>query len=258
MRVLAVGDVCGKIGCNFLMHTLPKLKVKNKIDLVIVNGENSADGNGITPDSADMLYAAGADVITGGNHTLRRKEIYSRLEEDSFLLRPANMSTDAGGSGYSVIDLGYVRVAVINLLGRVYLADCDNPFSEADRLIEKARNDGIKVILVDFHAEATAEKMALAYYCDGRASAVFGTHTHVATSDAKILEHGTGYITDIGMTGPVDSVLGVKKELSIAKIKDGAPVKFQLADGKCQLDGCIFDIDVRSGKTINIEQISIF
>ena len=258
MRVLAVGDVCGQIGCNFLMHTLPKLKVKNKIDLVIVNGENSADGNGITPDSADMLYAAGADVITGGNHTLRRKEIYSRLEEDSFLLRPANMSTDVGGSGYSVIDLGYVRVAVINLLGRVYLADCDNPFSEADRLIEKARNDGIKVILVDFHAEATAEKMALAYYCDGRASAVFGTHTHVATSDAKILEHGTGYITDIGMTGPVDSVLGVKKELSIAKIKDGAPVKFQLADGKCQLDGCIFDIDVRSGKTINIEQISIF
>lgn len=257
MRILTVGDVCGSVGCNFLLKILPKLKADNKIDLCIVNGENSADGNGITPHSADMLYAAGADVITGGNHSMRRREVFDRLDSDPYLLRPENMHTSGAGKGYAEVDLGHTQLAVINLIGRVYLPEADDPFSTADRLIEKAKQNGIKMILVDFHAEATAEKKALAFHLDGKASAVFGTHTHVPTADEQILPCGTGYISDIGMTGPDDSILGVKKELSIARIKDGTPVKFELAEGKCRLDGCIFDIDKSTGKCISVTRVNI-
>lgn len=258
MRILTVGDVCGSIGCEFLLKTLPKLKSDNKIDFCIVNGENSADGNGITPHSADMLYSAGADVITGGNHSMRRREIFERLDTDPFLLRPENMHTSGAGKGYAEVDLGARRVAVINLVGRVYMPEAEDPFSVADRLVDTARKNGIRIIMVDFHAEATAEKKALAYYLDGKASAVFGTHTHVATADEQILGNGIGYISDIGMTGPHDSILGVRPELSIAKIKDNAPVKFELAKGKCRLDGCIFEIDNSTGKTVSVERTSIF
>ena len=257
MRILTVGDVCGSIGCEFLLKTLPKLKADNRIDLCIVNGENSADGNGITPMSADILYSAGADVITGGNHSMRRREIFDRLDSDLFLLRPENMHTSGSGKGYSEVDLGARRVAVINLAGRVYMPEADDPFATADRLVDTATRNGIRIIMVDFHAEATAEKKALAYYLDGRISAVFGTHTHVATADEQILENGTGYISDIGMTGPDNSILGVKPELSIAKIKDNAPVKFELATGKCRLDGCIFEIDNQTGKTVSVKRINI-
>ncbi len=256
MRILTVGDVCGTVGCDFLLKTLPKIKSDNQIDLCIVNGENSADGNGIIPHSAETLYSAGADVITGGNHSMRRREIFDRLDSDPFLLRPHNMHTSGSGKGYAEVDLGARRVAVINLAGRVYMPESEDPFACADRLVEEAHNNGIRIVLVDFHAEATAEKKALAYYLDGRVSAVFGTHTHVATADEQILPHGTGYISDIGMTGPDNSILGVKPELSIAKIKDGASVKFELADGKCRLDGCIFEID-NNGKTVSVERISI-
>ena len=257
MRILTVGDVCGQIGCDFLLKTLPKLKSNNRIDVCIVNGENSADGNGITPTSADMLYAAGADVITGGNHSMRRREIFDRLDSDPFLLRPENMHTTGAGKGFAELDLGFKQIAVINLVGRVYMPEAEDPFSVADRLVTKAKDHGINIILVDFHAEATAEKKALAYYLDGRVSAVFGTHTHVPTADQQILPFGTGYISDIGMTGPDNSILGVKPELSIAKIKDGAPVKFELADGQCRLQGCIFEIDNKSGKTVSVERIDI-
>ncbi len=257
MKILCVGDVCGHIGCSFAMQKLPELKRKYNVNVCIVNGENSADGNGITPQSADMLYAAGADVITGGNHSLRRKEIFSKMESDPFLLCPHNMSGEFAGRGYCEVDLGNTRLAVINLSGRVYLNDYTNPFTIADELIKRANTNGINVIIVDFHAEATAEKKALAYYLDGRVSAVFGTHTHVATADEQILPQKTAYITDIGMTGPVNSVLGVKKELSIAKIKDGLPVKFELENGNCRLDGCIIEIDYKNGKAINIERISV-
>lgn len=257
MNILCIGDVTGSIGCEFLIKNLASLKHREHIDLCIVNGENSADGNGITPLSAEMLFTAGADVVTGGNHTFRRKEIFENLESDPFLLRPENTIGDAPGKGYCVVDLGKYQVAVINLIGRVYLNDAENPFLIADKLLGKITADKIKIIIVDFHAEATAEKKALAYYLDGRVSAVFGTHTHVATSDYQILPEGTGYVTDIGMTGPKNSVLGVRKELSIAKIKDGAPVKFELANGKCQLDGCIFEIDEKSGKCISVRNINL-
>lgn len=256
MKILCVGDVCGSIGCNFLMRVLPEIKKQNNIDLTIVNGENSADGNGITPSSADSIFAAGADVITGGNHSLRRREIFSLLETNDSILRPHNVITSATGKGYAEIDLGYTRVAVINLCGRVYMPEAKNPFTAADKLISLAESSGINKIIVDFHAEATSEKRALAAYLDGRVSAVFGTHTHVATADACILEKGTGFITDIGMTGPENSVLGVKTELSLARIKDETPVKFELADGKCRLDACIFEIDKTNGKTVSIKQFS--
>ncbi len=257
MRILCVGDVCGSIGCDYLKRVLPKLKRDEKIDCCIVNGENSADGNGITPFSADSLYAAGADIITGGNHSLRRREVFEALESDPYLLRPHNMITTGPGKGYTTFDLGYTRLAVINLVGRVYLPEANDPFLAADELIEAAENDGINIILVDFHAEATSEKKALAIYLDGRVSAVFGTHTHVQTADEQILPNGCGFISDIGMTGPIDSVLGVKKELSLARIKDGTPVKFLLADGKCQLDGCVFDIDGKTGKTTAVKRIKL-
>ena len=257
MNILTIGDVCGSIGCNYLLKILPELKRKENIDCIIVNGENSADGNGITPSSSESLFAAGADIITGGNHTLRRKEVYDTLDNNDFILRPHNLTDCSIGKGYAELDLGFIRIAVINLSGRVWMPDCNDPFKTADMLVEKAKENGIKTILVDFHAECTAEKRALAEYLDGRVSAVFGTHTHVQTADEKILKNGTAFITDLGMTGPKDSVLGVKTELSIAKIKDGAPVKFSLADGKSILNGCIFNIDKTNGKTIAVKRINI-
>lgn len=257
MNILAIGDVCGSTGCRFLMKTLPEIKRENCIDLCIVNGENSADGNGITPSSASMLYTAGADVLTGGNHSLRRREVFDRFENDPFLLRPDNLKTRGPGGGYTEIDLGRERAAVINLSGRVYMPEADDPFSAAEKLAEKAHTGGIKTVIVDFHAEATAEKKALAYCLDGKVSCLFGTHTHVPTADEQILPNGTGYITDIGMTGPNDSVLGVKKELSIARIRYDEPVKFTLAEGKCRLDGCVFEVDGKTGLTVGVRRINI-
>lgn len=259
MRIFCIGDVCGSIGCNAVRNVLPRFKSENKIDVCIANGENSADGNGITSDSANSLFVSGVDVITGGNHSLRRREVFPYLDENEFILRPANLSSNAPGKGLSFLDLGFVKIAVINLSGCVYLPElsAENPFFTADELINIAKKENAKIIIIDIHAEATAEKKALAYYLDGKVSAIFGTHTHVLTADNQILPNGTGYITDIGMTGPFDSVLGVKKELSIAKIKDNEPVKFSLADGKCCLTGCIFDIDSKTYKTTNTRLVNL-
>ncbi len=259
MRILAIGDVCGSVGCECVRRVLPALKREKKIDMVIINGENSADGNGITPDSADYLFSLGVDVLTGGNHSLRRAEVYDYLDRIDTCLRPHNLSEVQNGKGYCVCDFGRTQVAVINLSGKIYLerlgASC--PFTAADELIEKAKADGVKIIVMDFHAEATSEKRALGLYLDGKISAFFGTHTHVQTADSQILEKGTGYITDIGMTGPRDSVLGVKKEIIINRLKDNDMSKFELSDGECILNGCIFDIDERSGKTLAVERVYI-
>lgn len=255
VRVLAVGDVCGAAGCRAVLKLLPLIKRNESIDLVILNGENSAVGNGITPESAQLLFSAGADVITGGNHTLRRREFHEMLDENPFLLRPHNISSDYG-SGYSLVDMGRCSVAVINLSGQVYLNDlkASNPFEAADILIEKAENDGAGIIIVDFHAEATSEKRALGFYLDGRVSAFFGTHTHVATADAQILPQGTGYITDLGMTGAISSVLGVKTDIIIDRLKNGSMQKFEQEDSAASLSGCIFDID-RFGKATAVKTV---
>ena len=260
MKILAIGDVCGKIGCDTVRRVLPDLKKQYLINFVVINGENSADGNGITPSSAQSLFAYGADVITGGNHSFKRKEICSLMEENHFLLRPDNLPNDLSGSGYCLVDCGYARVAVINLSGTIYLEslNASSPFQRADELINRAKDDDADIILVDFHAEATSEKRALGLYLDGKVSAFFGTHTHIQTNDAQILPLGTGYITDLGMTGPIDSVLGVKSSIIISRLKDkNTSEKFVLADGKCMLNGCIFDIDKNTGKTINTTLINI-
>ena len=237
MRVLAVGDVCGSIGCEYVRKVLPALKKNKNIDAVIINAENSADGNGTTKESAEYLLNLGADVLTGGNHSLRRPEFYDYLDQSDFVLRPHNLGEDKSGNGYCLVDFGKVTLAVINLSGKIYLeksgADC--PFKAADELIEKAKNDGAKIIIIDFHAEATSEKRALGLYLDGKVSAIFGTHTHVQTADEQILQNGTGYITDLGMTGPIDSVLGVKKEIIINRLKSNDMSKFELADGEILL-----------------------
>lgn len=259
MRILTVGDVCGSIGCEYVRKVLPALKKNKNIDAVIINAENSADGNGTTRESAEYLLNLGAHTLTGGNHSLRRPEFYDFLDQSDCVLRPHNLGDDKSGKGYCLLDFGRTSVAVINLSGKIYLekmnADC--PFKCADELIGKAKQDGAKIIIVDFHAEATSEKRALGLYLDGKVSAFFGTHTHIQTADEQILQNGTGYITDIGMTGPIDSVLGVKKEIIINRLKSNDMSKFELANGECSLNGCIFEIDEKTGKTTRIERINI-
>ena len=257
MKILAIGDVYGRQGCEFLIKKLYKIKKDYSIDLVIANGENSAEGNGILPGSAEMLFTAGVDVITGGNHSLRRREIYSMLDENPFLLRPANLPKSAPGKGIAYIDMGYTCVAVINILGVVYLESMSCPFETADKLIAEAKQNGAKMIILDFHAEATSEKRALGFYLDGKVSCVFGTHTHIQTADEQILPQNTGYITDLGMTGVIDSVLGVDKNIIIQKMKDKLPIKFHNAVGSCKLNGCIFEIDKSTGFTTAIQRIQI-
>lgn len=257
MKILCLGDVVGKNGCEAVFNSLPRLRRQYDADLVIANGENSAEGNGILPGSAERLFSCGVDIITGGNHTFRRREIYDMLENSEYLLRPANFPTRALGHGSCVYDMGRLRVGVINLIGCVYLEAYDSPFDTADRIVEQMRTDGVKIIVVDFHAEATGEKGALGYHLDGRVSAVFGTHTHVQTNDECILPLGTGYISDLGMCGPKYSVLGVKPEIAVEKMRTKMPIRFENAEGESVINGCLFDIDEKSGKTLQIEKIRL-
>lgn len=256
MKILCIGDVVGSVGCRFLMKTLPAFKRRHNVDFVIANGENSADGNGITPASAKLLFDSGVDVITSGNHAFRRRESYEYYDSCSELIRPANFpNRTTPGRGYTVVDMLRYQVCVINLMGTMFLEPLDCPFRTIDRILEETA--GYKVRILDFHAEATAEKRALGFYVDGKVSAMFGTHTHVQTADEKILGHGTGYITDVGMTGTEDSVLGVKKELAIAKFRDKLPVRFDLAEGECRMDCVLFDVDLKSGKTTAVQRFSV-
>ena len=255
MNILCIGDVVGSVGCAHLRQVLPRVKRELSVDVCIVNGENSADGNGILPQSAAAIFAAGADVITGGNHTFRRREIYEELENNEFLLRPANLPHGTPGRGMTLIDRGCYQVAVINLQGTVYMESLACPFETLDKLLAKTGNP--RFCVVDFHAEATAEKKALGFYADGRISALFGTHTHVATADEQILPQGTGFITDVGMTGPTLSCLGVKPELSIEKMRTKLPVRFAVADGACHMDGVLFTIDDKSGHTTAVRRIRV-
>lgn len=259
MRVLCVGDVFGPSGVSALLHYLPEIKRREGVDLCIVNGENSSCKNGIDKSSAANIFAAGADIITGGNHTLRHEEIYEELDGNPCLLRPHNIKAEAGG-GYLLYDMGKYCVAVINLMGCVFLerSEAENPFLCADGLIERAQADGARFIIVDFHAEATSEKRALGLYLDGRVSAFFGTHTHVLTADAQVLPGGTGYITDIGMTGVVDSVLGVKKEIIINRLKQKDMSRFEAAEGDAMICGCVFELDDKSGLCQSAKEIKFF
>lgn len=254
MVILAIGDVVGVPGSEYLRRRLPTIKKQYGVDFCIANGENSAAGNGITPDSADYLFSCGVDLITTGNHVYRRREIYERLDSCHDIIRPANYYAGNPGKGVAVADMGSVKIGVINLAGNAFM-DGDNPFTAVDGCLDEISDCRIK--LVDFHAEATGEKRALGFYLDGRVSAVFGTHTHVQTADEQILPDGTGYITDLGMVGTVQSVLGVAPQNIITKLKTGMPTRFENHSGECMLCGCIFDIDKQSGKTVDIQRINI-
>jgi hypothetical protein len=253
MQILAIGDVVGSIGCKFLRKHLPSLKKIKHIDMVIANGENSADGNGITPTSARYLFDSGVDVITTGNHAFRRRECYDEFDQCDTLLRPANFPKSAPGKGVCIFDMGRVRVGVVNVMGVVYMEPLDCPFEAVDKVLPNLP----KITLVDFHAEATGEKGALAHYLDGKVSAVFGTHTHVQTADEQILPGGTGFISDLGMVGPIHSILGVKPELIVQKMKHKLPVRFENGTGDCHLDAVLFTIDEKTGKTTAVERIRI-
>lgn len=255
VNILCVGDVVGSIGCNFLRERLPALKKLKNIDLCIVNGENSADGNGITHASAQHLLDSGADVITTGNHSFRRKESYAMYDSWETLLRPANYPDAAPGRGICTVDLGRVQVAVINLMGTVYMDSLTSPFEKLDSLL---KTPGLpKICVVDFHAEATGEKRALGFYADGRATALFGTHTHVQTADETLLPRGTGYLTDVGMTGTIHSVLGVKPEIIIGRYLTKLPARFDLMKGPCRMDCVIFTADETTGLCTGVERISV-
>ncbi len=255
MNILVLGDVVNSEGCQLLRKKLSAFKKLNCIDFCIANGENSADGNGITPLSAEMLFSCGVDFITTGNHVYRRKEVYDLLDESEFIIRPCNYSPSNPGKGSAVADCGFFSIGIINVMGTMFMENLENPFDAVDREIEKLK-DKTNIILVDFHAEATSEKKAMGFYLDGRVSAVFGTHTHVLTADNSVLPHGTGYITDIGMCGVKHSVLGVDKDIIIEKFRFNMPQRFDKAQGDSIANGCIFTIDKATGKCTDTQLVS--
>lgn len=256
IKILCVGDVIEKPGQEYLLRQLRRFQSSADVDFTVVQGENSAVSNGINEASADAILRAGADVITGGNHTLKRREFFDRLEEDGRLLRPANLGVQSAGKGFSIYTVKNTKIAVINLLGMAYMESCDNPFKCVLDIFEKIPED-VKIRIVDFHAEATSEKQAMGFMLDGRASAVFGTHTHVQTADVRILPKGTGYITDLGLCGAVNSVIGSVPELAIKKFLNYESVHFKAAEGRCEMDGALFTVSVKTGLCENAEAVRI-
>ena len=254
VNILAVGDVSGKPGLEFLQSHLASIKKTKRIDFTVVNGEN-ANVVGITPAQAESIFSAGADVITLGNHTWTRYELKEYLDERKGILRPANFSLCCPGRGHDVYKTAFGDIAVLNLMGRYALdTNTDNPFYVADEILSSLET---KLVLVDMHAEATSEKAAMGFYLDGRASAVWGTHTHVQTSDCGILPKGTGFITDLGMTGPALSVLGLAPEQSIGKFLGEPPRRYESAEGPAKMECAIFTIDCETGKCVASEAMRI-
>lgn len=254
MNVICLGDIVGREGCAFVRSQLRRLKQYYQADVVIANGENSASGNGMLPQSIESLLDAGVDVVTSGNHALRRREIYEYLDEDHPLIRPYNLHPATPGRGLYLYDMPQFQLCVINLMGHVYMDGSLNPFTAMDELLSQIQTPNI---LVDFHAEATAEKIALGYHLDGRVSAVVGTHTHVQTADERILPRGTAYITDLGMCGAIDSVLGVDVEQAVQRMQTHLPVRFKNAFGPHRMTGVFIQIDTKTGKALEISRISV-
>ena len=254
-KVLAVGDVVGNPGLNKITHSLRWLKKKTNADFVIVNGENAAVV-GITPNQAEDIFDAGADVITLGNHTYAKREITAYMEDNSRILRPANYAPQAPGVGYGIYDTKAGPVAVIDLQGRVNMDYTpDNPFLQVEKILKEIDT---KLIFVELHAEATSEKLAMGYMLDGRISALWGTHTHVPTADAQVLPKGTGYVTDLGMTGPKHSVLGIRPDLSIAKFRGDLPERYRWADGPTKMEAVLFTVDSQTGLCKKAERVDCY
>ena len=255
-KVLAVGDVVGNPGMERIRKSLRKLKNQTDADFVIVNGENAAVV-GMTPNQAEDIMNAGADVITMGNHTFGKRELVEYLDESSWVLRPANYAPQAPGIGWNLYDTPVGEIAVIDLQGRVNMDYTpDNPFLEVERILKQLCNT--KLIFVELHAEATSEKLAMGYMLDGRVSALWGTHTHVPTADAQILPKGTGYVTDLGMTGPKHSVLGIRPDLSIAKFRGDLPERYRWAEGATKLEAVLFTVDTETGLCRKAERVDLY
>lgn len=257
VRILFGGDVVGKPGRDTLAKTIKELKKEIQIDLIIVNGENAAGGFGITKEVAEELFSLSVDVITSGNHIWDKKEGIELIREEERILRPLNYPPDVPGRGYIILDLpNKEKIGIINLMGRVFTGvylDC--PFRKGRDMVEELHRDGVKSILVDFHAEATSEKIALWRYLDGTVSAILGTHTHVQTADEEISSLGTAYISDVGMIGSADGIIGEDKDIIIERFLTSLPKKFRVAKGRTLFNGVILEIDTSSGKAISIERI---
>lgn len=254
MNILFIGDVVGRPGRNYLSNNLTRLIKQYDIGFTIVNGENSAGGVGITKSTYDELLGMGIDMITLGNHSWSKKEIFEFIEESSQLVRPANYPKGTPGNGFRIAEKEGKRIAVINLCGRVYMDCIECPFKTVDELLKEIKGKA-EIIIVDFHGEATSEKLAMGWYLDGKVHAVLGTHTHVQTSDERVLPGGTAYITDAGMTGPRDSILGVQKDIVIKKFITGMPARFEVANGEVLLGAVVIQLD-NNNKVTDIKRIT--
>ena len=255
MYILTIGDIVGNIGINKLKTELKDIKNKYNIDFVIVNGENSAEGMGITVKNFKDIIATGVDCITMGNHTWGKKEIFQIIDEPQ-LIRPINYPEGVCGKGYNIYNCKNKKIAVINAMGRAEInVQTENPFLLVKKAVEKIKNE-VDIIFLDFHAEATAEKQAMGYFLDGEITAMFGTHSHVQTADEKILEKGTAYITDIGMTGPKISILGMDKDVALKRFLTSLPEKYKVATGQAMMNACIFMINDETNKVTEIKRIN--
>ena len=255
MKILVIGDVTSPSGIDHLKKNLWKFREKNNIDFCVVNGENASFITGISPELAEVLLRAGADCITGGNHTLRNKRTYTLLDDSDSILRPVNFGDSAPGKGYTILDSNGYRILVINAMGRVHIDPVlDSPFTAIDRVLRQ--NEGrYDFAILDFHAEATGEKLAVGYAYDGKINVIFGTHTHVQTADGQILPKGTGYISDVGMCGESEGILGMDPQVVVMRMRSNLPHSFKAASGKCHADGVIFTLDTSSGKVTSVEPV---
>lgn len=254
MKIMFVGDVVGHNGRKAFRKYTPELRAERGIDVVVVNGENSAAGKGFTRKSLDELYQGGADIVTSGNHVWDKKDVLEFIDQEPFLIRPANYPGDAPGKGWCVYPFKAKNIGVMNLSGRAFMPPLDCPFQKVEELLHEMR-DECDIVFLDFHAETTSEKTAMGYYLDGRVNGVVGTHTHVQTADERLLPHGTAYITDLGMVGPRDSVLGVKTDLILERFTTAMPVRFDVADGPCVYSAVIVTIDDATNETRAIERL---
>jgi len=255
MKIIAIGDVVGTAGTEYAIKLIHKIKSAEKGNLIIVNAENSAPGNGLDIRSAEALLGAGADVLTGGNHTLRRHAAFDFLDENPYTIRPLNLPPSAPGKGYTILrSFQGLRILVINVLGQVFMDPADNPFTAVDKLLSELDGE-YDLCICDIHAEATSEKAAFARYFDGRVQVIFGTHTHVQTADERILPKGTGFITDIGMCGPVESILGTKPGPVIKNFVTGIHDRFEGGEGEIALSGAVFDINVAQKTVASVKRI---
>lgn len=254
-KILAIGDIVGQEAVKYVSENLWAYRKANVINMVVCNAENAAVGNGIDPQSADTLLSSGCDVLTGGNHSFRKREIRRYLENSSTVIRPANYPYGTPGSGYTTVNIDGYRVLVINVLGTIYLEALACPFGTVERILE--REEGrYDFAVLDIHAEATSEKIAMGRYFDGRINVIFGTHTHVPTADTMILPRQSGYVTDLGMTGPNDGVLGVRADIIIDKLRAKLPVKFEPAEGPTEVQAVLYTLDASSGNVTAVERVT--